>query len=143
MRNSEQDRKTKGKILILNIAIVLLALILIPFIFIFLEEWKYSRHTGYKENTFAYRLEDGRYGSMVEYYHENEANHIEDNGNITEYYAVARFYEAALYYKAFLDAGDDARAAVYAEKMKAAQRDLGSLEGFDKKILKQLELTQP
>lgn len=143
MRSSEQDKKTKGKIIFLNIAIVLLALILIPFLFLVLEELKYSGRVQYKESTFAYRLEDGHYGSMVEYYHENVASHMEDEGNMEEYYAVARFYEAALYYKAFLNAGDETRSALYAEKMKEAQKELGSLTGFDKKILKQLELTQP
>lgn len=96
----------------------------------------------YKESSFAYRLEDGRYGSMVEYYHENVANHVKDEEGMEEYYAAARFYEAALYYKAFLNAGDEERASRYADKMKEAQEELGSLAGFDKKILKQLEITE-
>lgn len=140
MKQNKQKKKTPLNIIILNCVIVLLIIIFIPFILVFLEELKYSGHYQYEENSFAYRLQDERYGDMVEYYHDNVAYDSKASQTMSEYYAVAEYYEAALYYKAFSQNGDTARAEKYLKKMEAAGKKLGMLSATGESIKKELGL---
>lgn len=73
------------------------------------EENKYSSYV-YEADTFQYRLEDEDYQSMVEMYYSNQATGKANSKKYAEYYAVARYYEAAAMYKAYSEDGDSERA---------------------------------
>ena len=81
----------------------------------------------YDADSFYYRLTDGDYSQMVEMYYYNEANGVKADSELRQYYAVAEYFEAASWYKAFDSAGDSARAAEYETKMADAGNDMGAL----------------
>lgn len=142
-RNSKKKKKFSLSVLLLNIAIGIAGFMVFLMVLTVISENTIEKVYYNKAGSFVYRLNDGDYNRMVQYYHENEGKDIEITSELREFYALARFYEAAVYYKGFQSTGDTARAAAYAEKMKAAERDLGELSGTQKKVLKLLEIENP
>lgn len=134
MRNKQEQQTRDVKVFLLNIVIGILIFLLIVGISYALGEWSDSKDRGYEENSFLYRMEDGRYDEMVRMYHENRALGITFDKEGQEYYAVAGYYEAASYYKAFTEAGDSARMEIYRRKMEAAAADMGAMS-FVKSII--------
>lgn len=88
------------------------------------EENKYSSYV-YEADTFQYRLEDEDYQSMVEMYYSNQATGKANSKKYAEYYAVARYYEAAAMYKAYSEDGDSERAGKAYAAMEEAAAELG------------------
>lgn len=58
------------------------------------------------ESTLRSRVEYGNYAPLVDHYHQNVAAGITGNKEEKEYYGVAKYYEAASFYKAFSTVGD-------------------------------------
>ena len=93
-----------------------------------------------KEESFLYALEDGDYSRMVEMMYRNEVAGVETSEIYEECYAIARYYEAATYYKAYKNAGDIPRASEKKELMKKQIALMGELSGYAEDIDKMLEL---
>lgn len=131
-----QNKKKKQdiKIIILNIVIG----VLVFFLFITgtyaLEEFRYEFDNGYKEESFIYRIRDEDYDEIVRMYHENQAYGVEFDEEGQEYYAVAKYYEAASFYKAFSKAGDTVRMERYLHKMQDAAAKMGAMSFTKEKI---------
>lgn len=70
-------------------------------------------------------MEYGNYAPLVDHYHQNVAAGITGNKEEKEYYGVAKYYEAASFYKAFSTVGDTKRAAREKQKMDAAYEEMG------------------
>lgn len=134
MQNKIKQKRQDIKIIILNVVIgVLVFFLLITGIYA-LEEFSYEFDNGYKEDIFLYRIKDERYNEMVRMYHENEAYGKEFDEEGQEYYAIAKYYEAASFYKAFLEAGDTQRMERYLDKMEDAEEDMGAMAFTKDKI---------
>lgn len=95
--------------------------------------WQYS------EDSFYYRMEDEAYGWMVEMYHANEAAGVEPTENMREYYGVARYFEAASYYKMYEGNQDTEKMLYYEEQMKDALEDMGELQFLEANIMEKLD----
>ena len=134
MQNKIKQKRQDIKIIILNVVIgVLVFFLLITGIYA-LEEFSYEFDNGYKEDIFLYRIKDERYNEMVRMYHENEAYGKEFDEEGQEYYAIAKYYEAASFYKAFSEAGDTERMERYLDKMEDAEEDMGAMSFTKDKI---------
>lgn len=134
MQNKIKQKRQDIKIIILNIVIgVLVFFLLITGVYA-LEEFSYEFDNGYKEDSFLYRIKDERYNEMVRMYHENEAYGKEFDEEGQEYYAIAKYYEAASFCKAFSEAGDTERMERYLDKMEDAEEDMGAMAFVKDKI---------
>ena len=67
----------------------------------------------YSASSMSYDYEQHNYQDMVRKMYENESHHVKADAWMEEYYAVARYHEAALRYKAYDEAGQAERAAVF------------------------------
>ena len=77
------------------------------------------------EKDFYHAIESGDYGRTVEYYYRNIQSGCEGDAELKEYYGVAKYYEAASLYKAYLKAGNTEQAEKYQERMNAALNEMG------------------
>lgn len=90
------------------------------------------------EDTFFYQVDDGDFFRTVQYYYQNMADGYEDDRSLQEYYGVAKYYEAASLYKAFLETGDTVRAERELTKMKQALEQMGGWGILERDIKNQL-----
>lgn len=131
----------KIKNTIINIVIVGLCFVFgILSIVTFTEAMDYYRDYHPGEDSFLYAIEDGDYSRMVEMMYLNEAAGVETSEIYEECYAVARYYEAATYYKAYKNAGDMARAQEKKQIMERQISRMGELSGCAEDIDKILKL---
>ena len=100
----------------------------------FAEEWNYS----YDAESFYYRLESEDYRDMVEMYYMNESAGVKPDEELEQYYGVAKYFEAASYYKVYQDDGDEEQMAKYLNRMEMAEEQMGVLsiaaEDIDDKL---------
>ena len=89
----------------------------------FHEEWGFY----YDQESFYYRLEDEAFDSMVEMYYANELSGKKADASTEPYYGVAKYFEAASYYKMYQDAGDEIQMQKYYAQMKKAEEQMGNL----------------
>jgi hypothetical protein len=118
--------KIKEKVLNLILAALCLVMLLS---LIALVTGLHSYNTNYYPRTesFLYNLQDGDYVHMVTMMHQSEAAGVKADADRQECYAVARYYEAATYYKAYLQAGDSEQAAQKRTIMEAQKSLMGEL----------------
>ena len=96
-----------------------------------------SLDLNYDADSFYYRLSDGDFGAMVEMYYSNESMGAKADEELRQYYAIARFYEAAIWYRAY--AGQP-EAADYLAKMDEARGAMGELSFVAEDIRSQLKI---
>lgn len=114
------------KNLVMNLVVIVLAIILvITLIFAGRELYDAFQPWMVKEYTFMYEIEGGRYGNIVDSYHRNVGSKGKEQKGYEEYYGVAKYYEAAFFYKMYEDAGDTDRAEKHKEAMAAAAAQMG------------------
>ena len=122
------ENKRKNPLhLLLDILIGILCLALVGAAAFALSSYQDSFGWEYDADSFYYRLSDGDYASMVEMYYLNEAYDVKPDEELCMYYGAAKYFEAASWYKAYLDAGEDERAAEYLARMTAAEEEMGAL----------------
>ena len=92
----------KIKNLVMNLCIGFLSFVFVVSLF-FLGQEVMSYHTNYypEEDSFLYSLQQQEYAYMVEMMYRNQAANVKTNTTYEECYAVAKYYEAATYYKAY------------------------------------------
>lgn len=127
------------KLLPLNLIIVVLAVVVVALIMETIVEVKdYVESAQSSESSFVYGIDEQNYSRIVERYHYNVGSAGAENEKFKEYYAVAKYYEASFFYKAFEENGDAARAAEQKELMDAALAQLGEFahvkEDIDTKL---------
>lgn len=102
MNRAEAGRKNRlGNMIIIALCIVLACAI----IYGFGQFMGYERYR-YDTGSFYYSLQSGQYSQMVSMYYNNQSSKGTDSDDIEPYYAVARYFEAASFYKAYMDAGE-------------------------------------
>lgn len=131
----------KTKNIVMNLVIGALAVVFAAALFSFCREMiDYGRTYTYKEQNFLYSLEEKNYTRMVEMMYDNETAGVLLTPTYKECYAIARYYEAATYYKAYLEAGDEVRAAGKKEIMNEQLSYMGELSYAAEDIKKELGL---
>ena len=113
----KQAQKQRGALLVMNLVIIALCLVLF---------WGTIHMFRQLHDAFS-RPEDMVYGGLL-------------SGTKKECYGVARYFEAASMYKAFLQTGDTERAAREKEKMDAAYEEMGDWNIATDSIRKKLGL---
>ena len=125
----------KIKNLIFNIIIGILSFVLLITLLVVAGNlMDASRSFTYDEDNFFYGIQGERYESIVGYMYKNEACGVKPSGDMEECYAVARYYEAASYYKAYEQAGDSSQAAQKRAIMKEEETRMGELSYVKNKI---------
>lgn len=133
-----KNRKYLLADLLLGIMCVIVVGALAFAISMFREEYSYH----YTADSLYYRLEDEDFGSLVEMYYANEAAGVKADEDMKEYYGVARYFEAASYYKLYAQAQDGAKAEYYQTQMEEARKQMGALSFLDEKILEKLGIEE-
>lgn len=98
------------------------------------ELYHYAFYFSNNERTFTYRLEDERYSGMVRMYHENVASGHGEDKDLQEYYGVAKYYEAAVDYKLYTEAGEVEKAQEEKINMDEAYEEMGDFKFVREKI---------
>lgn len=134
-------QKRKSGHLLLDIIIGLLCVITVGAgafaIFSFGENYSYS----YEADSFYWRLEDEDFARMVEMYYANEAAGVEADEEMQQYYGVAKYFEAASYYKAYQEAQDLKNMELYYDKMESAMLEMNELDFLGETICKKLKIS--
>lgn len=133
--------ENRQKILILNIINGVLgfgAVLLLLFAVLQLRE----AFSDYEVSTsfFGSCLESGDYGEMVRLYYQAEDREQEKDRERLEYYGIARYYEAAFFYKMYAEAGDEKRAEACRETMEEAVVQMGDFSFVQKEIDQKLQI---
>lgn len=114
------------KLMILNIVIIVLVFLMVILLKLTAEELYYVfSDYKYVEDSFVYAMEEENYGRMIEYSDENLGSLGKEDRKLREYYGVAKYYEAAFYYKMYTEAGDTIRAGEQRILMEAAMEQMG------------------
>ena len=134
-----REQSRQPKLFILDIIIASLTVCLVFMIGFAVEEASYS-YSVYDENSFYWRLESEEYASMVSMYHSNVAEGKGEARELQEYYGVAKYFEAASYYKMYVEAGETDLAEKCMADMEAAYIQMGDFAIVKDKIDATLEL---
>lgn len=135
-RNLRKKKSPLHRVLdiIIGVLCVFIVLAAVLAIGMFKESWSYS----YETDSFYYRLQDEAFGQMVEMYYTNEAAGVKADEELQQYYGVAKYFEAASYYKAYQDVEDGQQMLKYQEKMELAEEEMGELDFLSEKIYEKL-----
>ena len=123
----------------MNVVIVILCILLLIVGYVAVESTIDVFSPTYGENSFRYSVEDNNFAPLVSKYYRNVAEGA-DSAKMQEYYGVAEYFEAASYYKAFLEAGDTVRAERELKRMEEAAGKMGGWEMTKAVIHEQLGL---
>lgn len=138
LRGFIQNLRNNPKIAICDIIIAVQAIVIVAMAMGLSAELAISQFKGYEDYSFYYSMKDGQYERMVRMYHYNEAYDVRQTSELTEYYGVARYYEAASLYKAYLASGDTQKAADYKATMDEVQDQMGAFSSQADAIEEQL-----
>ena len=131
--------KKSPMILLLDVVIGVLCVLLVGALAFTIASFRENYSYSYEEDSFYWRLEEENFGQMVEMYYSNEAAGVKPTGDMLEYYGVAKYFEAASYYKLYQNE-DSEYARYYQEKMETAAEEMGELAFLTEKIRGQLGL---
>lgn len=92
----------------------------------------------YSRSSFTYAAGNQDYEQLLSMYRDNLTTFGQSSEDLSDYYALAQYVEAAINRKAYLEAGDTERAEREQNIMNTAAAALGELSGykdnFDKKL---------
>lgn len=140
MQNESRIARQNVVNFVLNIVIVVLCVVTVICGFWAVNNLVDDYSWSYDESSFYYHIESNNFYSTVCMRHRNEAEGVRANSTMKEYYGVAKYFEAASYYKAFLESGDTVRAEREKAKMEEAVLEMGGWAFLEEDIIKQLEL---
>ncbi len=143
MRNRWEEIVKDTRRLILDIVIAVLAFGAVIALLFAISSYREVYADSYSVDSYYYYMEEGNYPRLVELYYGERDRQEPKDGEKKEFYAVARYYEAASYYKMYQENGDTERAKEQAEKMEAARQEMGTLSGEAENICRQLEIQAP
>lgn len=135
-----KNRKTLSNIFV-GIVIFILSFMLVINISRFVKELQDSIG-GYKtsEDHLLYYVQEGNYARMVERIQMNEFLGVKPSQTMKECYAIARYYEAATFYKAFIENNNLEKAAGKKEIMDQQEQLAGEMKYIINEINESLEI---
>ena len=136
----KQTQKQKGALLIMNIVIIVLCLVLFSGTIHMFQQLNFSFSRPMRTDWLESNVRNENYAYLVANYHEDEVYGGILSGTKKECYGVAKYFEAASMYKAYLEVGDTERAAREKEKMDAAYEEMGGWNIAADSIREQLGL---
>lgn len=142
MKNKVSNGANKIVTWILNIIIIVLSLVLFLMIFLVIAELHRAFNWERSTDSFGYYMSSEEYFQITPAYHTNIANGYEPDAETAEYYGVAKYFEAALIYNAYMETGNEEMAQVYKEKMQDAKPEMGGWDMAIPSIHKQLGIEE-
>ena len=121
----KQVQKQRGALLVMNLVIIALCLVLFWGTIHMFRQLNDAFSRPAKTNWMENKVQNENYAYLLVNYHEDMVYGGLLSGTKKECYGVARYFEAASMYKAFLQTGDTERAARGKEKMDAAYEEMG------------------
>ena len=118
--------KTRNNIC--NFIIIILSIIFFTLVVVLCKEVFNRRYYTTDANSFYYDINDGRYTDMVISTEENRAIGVKETKELKSCYAVADYFEAASYYKAYDENSKKEVADNYLETMKDCIKNMDDLE---------------
>lgn len=138
---AEIDRWKNIKILLLDIGIIAAFLVLVFGIWKLAENVVYEVNEGYSIGSLAVAVEREEYADLLIMCSQDYGNK-EQKKEYQEFYALADYYQAASWYKVYLNAKNTERAAIQQEKMNAAEEKLGRLSATKNRVDARLGITE-
>lgn len=142
MKNRVSNGANKIVIWIMNIVIIVLSLVLFVMIFLVIAEFHQAFNRERSTDSFGYHMTAEEYFQLVPTYYSNTAYGYEPDAETAEYYGVAKYFEAALIYNAYMETGNEEMEQVYKEKMQAAKPEMGGWDMAIPSIHKQLGIEE-
>ncbi len=142
MKNKVSSGANKIVIWVMNIIIIVLCLILFITAGVMIAEFRSAFHRERSTDSFGYYMTSEEYFQMVPTYYSNTAYGYKADDEIAEYYGVAQYYEAALLYNAYTEAGNEEMAQKFKEKMQDAKQEMGGWDMAIPSIHKQLGIDE-
>ena len=121
----KQVQKQRGALLVMNLVIIALCLVLFWGTIHMFRQLNDAFSRPAKTNWMENNVQSENYAYLLVNYHEDMVYGGLLSGTKKECYGVARYFEAASMYKAFLQTGDTEHAAREKEKMDAAYEEMG------------------
>ena len=134
--------KTKKKMRVSSIIIIVLLVLLIISTVRAVSELRSYNRRHYDTSYLTSMIRSCDYSDLTyDYYHSYECVNGEDKDH-QNHWAVMRYFNDAVMYKAYRDHGDSERAALCAGRMKGEQTSMGQFEGEAEVINKLLKIGQ-
>ena len=121
----KQIQKQNGALLVMNIVIIALCLVLFGGTIYMFEQLNYAFSRPVQTSWLENNVRNENYAYLVANYHQDEVYGGLISGTKKECYGVAKYFEAASMYKAYLESGDVERAAREKERMDEAYEEMG------------------
>ena len=121
----KQIQKQNGALLVMNIVIIALCLVLFGGTIYMFKQLNYAFSRPVQTSWLESNVRNENYAYLVANYHQDEVYGGLISGTKKECYGVAKYFEAASMYKAYLESGDTERAAREKERMDEAYEEMG------------------
>ena len=121
----KQVQKQRGALLVMNLVIIALCLVLFWGTIHMFRQLNDAFSRPAKTNWMENNVQNENYAYLLVNYHEDMVYGGLLSGTKKECYGVARYFEAASMYKAFLQTGDTEHPPREKEKMDAAYEEMG------------------
>lgn len=138
--NKERLGMQRSVLWVLKILIIVLSVVLLLGIITAISSFMDAADNDYDVQRMELYITEGNYDRLVEAYHTNVAEEVRENKAIKECYGVAKYYEAAFHYKAYLETGDEQKAQREKQKMNDAYEEMGSWNVVAEDIRAELSL---
>lgn len=131
--------QSKGKDLILKLGIGFLSFMLVVmFLYVISSFYQAGEIYTHSEDSLLGNIERGQYGNLVSNVYDNEICNVKVTANMAECYAVAHYFEAASFYKVYLQNGYTEKAEEKKKIMEEQKQFMGDLaytvEEIDEKL---------
>lgn len=123
----------------LDIVIIILCLIFLFALCFAIMQFREDEYT-YSERSFYYSMCSDSYDNIARMSRTNRVLGKNSGAAYQEYYALADYYEAALYYNIYTKAGDTERAEIRKRAMEDAVSRMGTLSSQKQRIDEILKL---
>lgn len=128
-----KDKEHAG-VFVMDIVIGILCVVFVFALWFMIAQFAMDGSISYSEDSFYYNMRSDNYDSIMRMSRTNRINGKNRGANYQEYYALADYYEAALYYRIYTEAGDESRAEIRKQEMEDAVGRMGGLSPQKQKI---------
>lgn len=125
MNNKIRTRKQSAVLVVMNVVIVILCIGIFLCGIRLIREIRFANDEKYDAEAMENCIRYDNYDSLSQYYHMNQVQNVKADADMKECYGVAKYYEAAVMYKAYQTVGNEKRVASEKEAMDAAYQEMG------------------
>ena len=124
--NQKRSKKQKMMLIGMNIVIGILCLVLFGRVVSMIESIVYACGRSVSAGQLERDVRYDDFASLLGDYYTDVTTGARTNSEIKEYYGVARYYEAMLWHRAYMETGDQERASEEQKKADEAYDEMGS-----------------